>query len=389
MHISGLVAPQDSTVGPALATSVLGPQVGSWLRRRSPVLRTALRGCLLAGLVILTARNLARREVLYEAEAAYRRGDFLTALRRATDYLDRSPPSAPAARVAALCLSRLDFADLAEPYYLRAGQLGLDELHIRAYGLVRGNRRHEAEAAYRQILARFPDNPLALRRLGAELLTMMRWDEALQLAERLVQTPGGELDGLAMVGAIQHHNDKDAAVLAFRRVLEIDPQLSRFSRAPEFRQVFWTQLTEDFMATGRSREARRMLERAPPDDRGPKLTWLMGRLFYREGSFDEADRCWSEAVRADPGLTDAWIDLGRLAMARNRPEEAIAPLQKASALEPRAYAPAYHLSLAYRRLGQKDLAERCHARAEKLRRVPVPEAVENASTATLPLSLTP
>ena len=62
--------------------------------------------------------------------------------------------------MAALCLSRLDFADSAEPYYRRAGRLSRDDLHVRAYGLVRANRRLQAEAAHRQILEQWPEGPL-------------------------------------------------------------------------------------------------------------------------------------------------------------------------------------------------------------------------------------
>src|SRR5262245_24794077 len=99
------------------------------------------RGLALAGLLALTAWNVTRSEALRDAEEAYRRGDFATGFRRAIDHRDRRPWSRRAARVAALCLSRLDFADAAEPYYRRAGDLDLDDLHVRAYGLVRGNHR--------------------------------------------------------------------------------------------------------------------------------------------------------------------------------------------------------------------------------------------------------
>src|SRR3954468_1605627 len=129
----------------------------------------------IASLLAFTAWNVTRSDALEEALAACRRGDFATGLGKAEDHLDRRPWSREAARIAALCLSRLDFPDQAEGYYRRAGELGLDDLHVRAYGLVRGNRRQQAEEAYRQILSSRPEDLLTLRRLGAELITMMRW----------------------------------------------------------------------------------------------------------------------------------------------------------------------------------------------------------------------
>src|SRR4051794_23479791 len=208
----------------------------------------------IASLLAFTAWNVTRSNALEEALAAYRRGDFAAGLGRAEDHLDRRPWSREASRVSALCLSRLDFPDQAEGHYRRAGELDLDDLHTRAYGLVRGNRRQQAEEAYRQILSARPDDPLALRRLGAELITMMRWAEALELARKLSRLPDGEVDGYSMIGAIQHHDDKEAAAAAYRKVLEIDPDLRRLPSAPEFRKVFWTQLTEDLLAIGRPAE---------------------------------------------------------------------------------------------------------------------------------------
>ena len=73
-----------------------------------------VRGLVIACLLILTVWNHTRCVALGEAQAAYGRGDYATGLSRAYDHLDRSPWSREAARVAALCLSRLDFPDAAE-----------------------------------------------------------------------------------------------------------------------------------------------------------------------------------------------------------------------------------------------------------------------------------
>ncbi|QDV39362.1 tetratricopeptide repeat protein [Tautonia plasticadhaerens] len=337
------------------------------------------RIALLSALLAVTAWNVTRSAALGEAEGADRRGDDVTALQRALDHLDRRPWSRRAARVAALCLSRLDFAVLAEPYYRRAGALDLDDLHVRAFGLVRGNHRLRAEATYQAILRRWPDDPTALRRLGAELITMMRWDEARAVADRLARTPAGEVDGLAMIGAIEHHRRRrSAAIAAYRRVLEVDPGLRRLPADPAFRRVFWAQLTEDLLATGRASEARMMLEAAPSSDRGPALQWLLGRACFQDGALDEAGRRWEAATLGDPGLADAWVDLGRLALVRGRPGEAIAPLERAAALAPGSLAAAHHLAQAHRRLGQVDRAERYQAIADRIRRGPSPgEAPED------------
>ena len=80
----------------------------------------------------------------------------------------RRPPDAPAlqptaALVAARCLSRLGRPDQAEAHYQKAAPLDLEDLHIRALGLVVNNRREPAILAYREIL----ETP-ARRRAGLE-----------------------------------------------------------------------------------------------------------------------------------------------------------------------------------------------------------------------------
>ena len=97
-------------------------------------------------------------------------------LQHALDHLTGRPWSHEAALWAARCLSRLDYAGEAEPYYDRAGRLTLNDLQIRAYGLARGPSSERAIQAYNEILAISPDNVTALRRLAAVLLPQNKTD---------------------------------------------------------------------------------------------------------------------------------------------------------------------------------------------------------------------
>ena len=117
---------------------------------------TLLLGLALTGSLAATAWVVTRSDALAKAAAADRAGNPVLALRLALDHLGRRPWSREAARIAARNLSRLDYADEAEPYYRRCGELSPDDLHIRAYGLVRTNQRERAIAAYEEILAGGP-----------------------------------------------------------------------------------------------------------------------------------------------------------------------------------------------------------------------------------------
>lgn len=362
---------------------------GGRRRRLTGLLVGVGRVGVLAGLLGLTAWNVTRSTALERAEAAYRRGDVPTALGAALDHLDRRPWSRPAHRLAAVCLSRLDFAEEAEPHYRRAGPLAPDDRHARALGLVRANRREEALAAYRQILEADPGDALALRRMGAELMTMSRWKEALEVAERLADTPEGEVEGLAMIGAIHHHADHfEEAAAAYAKVLEVDPDLTRLPASRDFRLIFWGQLGHDLIRAGRPEEARRHLERALGEWDHPGLVLLLGRAYHRLGDLDEAERVWRKALAMDPRLGGAWLELGRLILARpgaEAPSEALPYLERAEALDPTSFEPSYSLALAYRRLGRPEDAKRALARSEAIRRRhPPPPSGMGAHASPLP-----
>ena len=276
-------------------------------RRRWPAF--LIEGLLIAGLLVPIVRDEIDPPALREAAAAYGRNDLETALRRALDHLDRRPASRAAALLAARCLSRLDFAEKAEPYYRRAGPLGLDDLHIRAYGLVRANRREEAVGAYQDILARRPDDVLALRRLAAVRIAQARRDEALALADRLIRIPSGAVIGHTLAGVVHHDTESpERAVAAFERVLALDPDLRLMPLNP--RSMFWTYLAQDLLALGRPAEARRGLARALSGSGDATLAGLMGQAYRQEGDFDEAERWLAPGVGVGPDARGALVEPG-------------------------------------------------------------------------------
>ena len=152
--------------------------------------------------------------------------DLTGCLQHALDHLERRPWSREAALLAARCLSRLDYAEQAEPYYRRAGRLSLNDLQIRAYGLVRGPHPELAIPAFHEILELSPGNLAAMRRLAAVLLAQNDTEQLLKLADRLSHSAGGEVIGSMLRGTV-YHNDKNPqqAVAAFERVLQLDPEL--------------------------------------------------------------------------------------------------------------------------------------------------------------------
>jgi len=304
--------------------------------------------------------------MLRDAAAAYRRGDLELAHRQASAHLASRPMSRSAALIAAQSLGLLGRAGEAEPYYRRAGTLGIETLHARALALVQARLHDQAAEVYGEILARAPGDILALRRLAVAHILRSRWAEALEVAGRLKAIPQGEVIGYTLAGVIYHDTDRpESAVVELERVVALDPDLLRMPLEPK--EQFWAHLTQDLVQIGRGEEARPFLTRAISQHRNPYFLDLLGETYWQGGESEEAERCWLHSIEIDPRRARPWLALGNLDMQRNRPRQAIERLSRAASLAPTAREPAYALSQSYRRLGQADEAERYRAIADGLR----------------------
>jgi tetratricopeptide (TPR) repeat protein len=317
-------------------------------------------------LSIATAWNVTRSEALAKAEQAYARVDLPGCLQHALDHLQRRPWSRQAALLAARCLSRLDYADQAEPYYRRAGRLSANDQQIRAYFLLRGPHPDSAIPIYREILRLEPDNVTAMRRLAAILLSHNDKDQLLELADRLAHVPSGAVIGAMLRGTV-YHNDENPqmAVAAFEQVLRLDPD---FREMPAARQLFWNQLAADLIECGRIEDAGRYLEQALASDPNPELTDLLGYTYFLRGDLGEAERCFRRAAEADPSLYTPHLNLAKLALQQRHRDEALRELNQARMLAPQRYGVLYSLALLYRQLGQTAEANKLQGEIKDLRK---------------------
>jgi tetratricopeptide (TPR) repeat protein len=303
----------------------------------------------------VTVWNLARSESLVQAEQAYRRGDLPRSLGCALDHLQRQPWSRAAALLAARCFSRLDYAEAAEPYYHRAGSLSLNDLQVRAYGLVRGPNPERAIPAFNEILIRSPQNVTALRRLAALQLARNDTDELLKLADHLEKIPRGAVIG-AVLRAVVAHNDKNrqAAAAAFERVLQLDPELHDM---PLLHSQFWSQFADDLIGSGRIDDARRHLRKALEGANDAELMNKLGHTYSLQGELDDAERCFRQAAEWDPSYYAPHMNLAKVALQRRDQQTALKELDQARKLAPRQHSVLYNLVSVYRQLGRTEDAK--------------------------------
>ena len=322
-------------------------------------------GVALLGLSIVAVWNFTRTDAIADARSAYLQGDLALCLQHALDHLERRPWSHEAALLAARCLSRLDYADQAEPYFKRAGRLELSDAQLRAFGLARGPHPEHAIRAYDEILENWPDNVTALRRLAAVQLAQNNTNELLSLADRLSGIPKGAVIGHTLRGVV-YHNDSNPqrAIGCFERVLALDPELREM---PLSRRLFWSHFSDDLISDGRIDDARgeliKALDQAPDAD----LMDRLGRIYFLQGALDEAERCFRQAAEWDPSDYRPYFDMSKIALQRQQREEALTHLNHAKLLAPEEYAVLYSLASVYRQLGRLADAARVQEAVTQLR----------------------
>jgi tetratricopeptide (TPR) repeat protein len=113
----------------------------------------------------------------------------------------------------------------------------------------------------------------------------------------------------------------------------------------------------------------------------------IGEIYRRLAQFSKAHEFFSIAVKQYPDFEEAQIGLGRVLMALKQPKEALPHLEKAILLNPDSEVAYYHLSLAYRALGDTVNQEKALAGFRRLRG-PGSQVEKKTRTAMKPLDVT-
>lgn len=147
----------------------------------------------------------------------------------------------------------------------------------------------------------------------------------------------------------------ESARSCFRNAVALSPDEPRWP-------YFLGMLSED---DGDLDEAEARYQRAAdlaPDVAAPKVR--LGDVALRRQDLERAEHLYDEVLSEDPDNPGALLGTARLALARDEPDAALAPLQELSRTQPEAAQVNYTLSLVWRRLGDDQRAD------EALNRVP-------------------
>lgn len=216
-----------------------------------------------------------------------------------------------------------------------------------------------AEALFREILARNPEQPDSLHALARIALQTGRDAEAIPLLQRaLALYPTAAQCHADLAVAFQNTGQNEAAVASARAALKLDARhLSALNT-----------LGNALRATSRPEEAAQALQTAVSIEPSHPLLQLNLASALRElGRLDAALESTQRAIALAPGDADAHLQLATLLRALQRRDEAHAAIVQSLALDPNraeAHNVAGNLLL---ELGETERAGQHYARALELR----------------------
>lgn len=367
---SGLERPQAARASANEAKESIPSRDRSGRRLLGSLGKAALL-CVLGGLTYL---NIDFSTELVDAERAYESNDLVRSTQFALDRLEHWPPSQKAEKLAALSLTKLGYSDLAEPHFLRAGELTDAELKTRAFGLVRSNLIDEAIKVYVALLKRSPADVSALRQLAALYLRQSRWEDTTNVANTLIGVKGGEVVGYTLLGQVHSFINPQSplsTIEPFEKVLQLDPQLHG---CPLPHPLFWKTLAEALLHKGDLDKARQSLIQALSelDSQGrpvhdASLVELLGEAYLRDGEAADAERCFRTSIEWDPNRSTPYLALARIEFKKNNYQEALEFARRAAEISPNRGDAFYVMSRIYRRLGEVEKAKAIEQRLNTLR----------------------
>jgi tetratricopeptide (TPR) repeat protein len=220
-----------------------------------------------------------------------------------------------------------------------------------------------AEAVFRRVLAREPEDLTATTGLGSVALARHDFRRALGLGRRAVALAPRSAAGHGVVGdALVELGRYDEAFAAFDTMARLKPGVASYSRVAYARELI-----------GRPREAIEAMELAVDAATGSRepQAWALvelGKLHFGLGELDPAERAYRAALRVFPGYVHALEALSRVEAAHGRHERAIRLARRAAEALPLPQLVAT-LGDLYRVTGRRRLAREQYALVAAIERL--------------------
>jgi tetratricopeptide (TPR) repeat protein len=162
----------------------------------------------------------------------------------------------------------------------------------KATELTQAGQYDQAEAAYKEILAKHPNVPEVHYNLGYVYSQKKDWP---------------------------------AAEAAYLKAIEVKPSYGEA----------YTALSRVYSSSGQPAKATEILAKAAAENKGdPKVQYGVAVDLLNSGKADEAVAAFNKLLEIDPNYADAYFHLGTLAVGQNKVEEAVTHLEKYLSMNP-------------------------------------------------------
>jgi predicted Zn-dependent protease len=253
-------------------------------------------------------------------------------------------------------LPRLEkgFKQTADPEIRRMCGLQL----LRAYtGLIRDSDAVETALALNKL---YPDDPEILYHTGR-----IYGNFAYLVMEKLHDNAPNSIWMLQAQGeANESQKAYDAAIVAFNHVLQLDP--NRPGIHYRLGRVYLARFREGQKTEDRDAAQREFAAELEVDPANGNAGYEQAVIQAEMGNLDEAAKQYQKVLERFPDFEEALVGLGGVCLESQKPDRAVAPLERATQLRPDDEVAWYRLAQADRATGNKEGQQKALAAFQKL-----------------------
>jgi tetratricopeptide (TPR) repeat protein len=246
------------------------------------------------------------------------------------------------------------FRQTADPEIRRMCGLQL----LRAYtGLDRDADGVEAALELNRL---FPDDPEVLYHTGR-----IYGNYAYLVMEKLHDKAPGSIWMLQAQGeANESAKDYDGAIVAFDHVLKLDPK--RPAIHYRLGRVYLARFRDSQKPEDRDAAAREFIAELAVDPNNGNARYELAVMQEQKGNLDEARKEFESLIEIYPDFEEALVGLGGVELENQKADAAVAPLERATKIDPEDEVAWYRLAQAERVAGNRDEQRRAMDAFQKL-----------------------
>jgi tetratricopeptide (TPR) repeat protein len=242
-------------------------------------------------------------------------------IQQVDDFLKEHPSHPRALGIKARAFVRLGAMDAALAIFHVEGAYDTLEWHAWAVAHIARREWRSALPLLREVLKEQPNNSDAIEQITACLAMTSQFDEAMKMAQRLVEMPGYKARGLVRVGMIERDRlNIKVAIGHLEEALKLADKGEELSAEPHQIQL---ELGKLYIAENRTDKAVSVLETSLKGD--PRLITRahLAQAYRLEGNIKQAVSQWKLVLELDALDTIARAELARVSLTDKRPDQAM------------------------------------------------------------------